>query len=743
MTDERALQVLSDLSRSLISTPPDAFIQQVAVKAADLLSAPVCIVWKLDEQHGRLRVVATTDNVDDKFRNLELNLDDPGILRHLESKMAGYVQDVTKAHPNLAPVPEDLSKRGWKSLLSAPMWANDKLIGMLDIYTTSVRSFTSVEKNIFSAFAYHAAAAIQKADLFREALAAREILQQLNYRIAVASDSRELLSLVLDGALELVKSRRGWISLLDPITGQLEIITYRGEKPRAQALKVGHGITGLSLQREQPLLVGDVTAEEWRAVNVEYLPDARSALAVPILITNSKVRIGSNTESSTKPIGVLNIESPELNAFTVVDRESLWSWACLAAIKIEHLELDRKLRDLRSVETEIVGERSFDKTIKIVMKAITQTLGYDYVNISLVVPETNSIKTEYITGIDSDQVESFKALSNHSLDSSDIQAWVVSNREIVVPGRDDVRYDKRIFAQFRHKDLIRVFIPMIVPSDGRVIGTVEAGYQRPGYRRYIYEQDIQILQSFLNYAVQALEQRKKGLLETIAHEFRAPIVGIRSTASFLQRRGHELSDEHAFRKLGDILTDSEILLLQVEELEYVLGRARPSSKLTDTLVFRDVIIKCIKQLERLVEEHGFHTKDIEYRPEDIGKIRLYVDKLRLTQVFYNLLINSIKYSEDDQRLFKIRISVDQTSDNYIIKLKDWGLGVRKGLEEKVFETGFRTPEALNKNVTGSGLGLSIARTIMREMGGDLRLVNNHKPTEFHVILPKKPKGMPK
>ena len=44
---------------------------------------------------------------------------------------------------------------------------------------------------------------------------------------------------------------------------------------------------------------------------------------------------------------------------------------------------------------------------------------------------------------------------------------------------------------------------------------------------------------------------------------------------------------------------------------------------------------------------------------------------------------------------------------------------------------------MQKNVTGSGLGLSIARHLMQGMDGDLRLVNRYKPTEFQIVLPKK------
>ena len=72
----------------------------------------------------------------------------------------------------------------------------------------------------------------------------------------------------------------------------------------------------------------------------------------------------------------------------------------------------------------------------------------------------------------------------------------------------------------------------------------------------------------------------------------------------------------------------------------------------------------------------------------------------------------------------------------LIKARDRGIGIRPDLADQVFNEGFRTPEAEAKNVSGSGLGLTISRQLMRQMGGDLILARTSQPTEFHVILPK-------
>lgn len=736
-TLDRSISILNVLSKSLLLKSPADFLKQVSDKARELLSAPICIVWKLDERQKKLRIVATTGDVDDEYTKIELNPDDPGIKLHLSSKRAAYLSDVTKSHPKYGHSAEARA-RGWVSLLSAPMLHEDRIIGMLDVYMKNTRYFKEWEKEFFLAFSNHAALSIQKAELLSEAVGRRRLekLNEIVKEMTEASDVENLLELILNRGLELVQATRGWIGLLDLKTGELHTKTHRGDPPKLRPLKIGEGITGETLQNEKPTRVDDVRSREWERIYVEFWEDTRSELAVPILITKAQVRVGRELSLGSKPIGVFNVESPIIAAFSKADEDCLSMLAHHVALMIERLELDQKHANLDEIEKEIIGKQDRDEIIRNIMAGVTNTLGYEYLNISLVKRGLNTIQTEYIIGILESEVEEFKRRANHSLDSDDIQADIVKSRAIEVPGTEDKRFDPEIFKRFGHDRLIRVFIPMISPSDNSVIGTVEAGYQR-GYRKYIYERDIQILKGFVDYAAIALDRKKKdSLLERIGHEFSSAIVGIRGIASLLQRRIKELSEDLIQLKLDDILTDCEILLSQVIQLQYILGGSSPISRRERTLVFRDIIIKTIKQLRPLVAEQGFEASRIQYRDIDIGKLIIYVEKAKLNQVVYNLLTNSLKYAENDPNAFAIQIEVDETKTKFIVKFKDWGIGIRNGLEEKIFEEGFRTPEAINKHVAGSGLGLTIARKIMEELDGDLKLAHNYKPTEFHMLLPK-------
>lgn len=376
-----------------------------------------------------------------------------------------------------------------------------------------------------------------------------------------------------------------------------------------------------------------------------------------------------------------------------------------------------------------------------VIKGIIEILDFEVVNISLVDFETKRIKTEYVGGIPEDEIEEFKKDADHSLDSGDIQASIVENKQTEVPDSDDPRFDKSVYTKYKHENLIRVFIPMIEPLKNRVIGTLEAGYNRQ-YRNYIYESDVLTLQSFVDYVVQALEQnseqKRSEMFDKVTHEFRSPIVGIRSHASFIQRRLQELPGWLIDQKLEDILTDCEILLIQVAEIEYLMGGSRESqrSKIEKTFIFRDVVYKAIKQLSPIVIEQGFSIDNIDYSniSPQAKNLMVKIDKIKLNQVVYNLLMNSIKYAKNDPNKFKIVIEIDDSKKNLIVKFKDWGIGIQEKYQKEIFEEGFRCPEAIQKNVTGSGLGLAISRSNMIELGEDLVLSNNANPTEFHLII---------
>lgn len=631
------------------------------------------------------------------------------------------------------------------AVLGWPLRNERGAFGYLLHFANAAGSFSSEEIARVELLARHTASTLDRL----EDVASRRRLQWLNQmmqRLAEAESESQVLALLVEVGTGFLRAPHASAALLRP-NGELAII--QGESPRADGgahgrstLLPGQGIANVALIREEPVLVDDVRDLQWASTFVEVWSDTHSELAVPIVLSGAAVRRGTSLARASRRFGVLNFESPAIGAFTRVDADLFWSLVRYGAVLFDRLETERKQRELAAVHQEILGKTDWNQTIDVMMQAISK-LGYPYVNISLVRQDIGRIRTEYVMGILPGEMDRFIQLADHPLDSKDIQADIVRNRQIEAPAPDDSRLDPAVVETFRQQDLMRVYLPMIAPSDNRVIGTLEAGFKRGEHRQHIYEEDVQILKAFIDYAAYALDKRQAYVLDKIGHEFRAPVAGIRNNARFLQRHIEGMRPQLIQNKLDDVITDCEILLSQLARLEHILGKASPQPKLAPTLVFRDVVVKTLRQLMPELTRQGLDPAGFKYDPSDIPRLGvLWVDKARLSQVFLNLITNCIKYADTGDK-FEVRVELEDAGAAWQIHIKDLGIGVKPEYADRIFHDGFRTPEARACNPTGSGLGLTISRQIMKEIGGDLTLSQMYKPTEFVVRLPKSLARKPK
>ena len=87
--------------------------------------------------------------------------------------------------------------------------------------------------------------------------------------------------------------------------------------------------------------------------------------------------------------------------------------------------------------------------------------------------------------------------------------------------------------------------------------------------------------------------------------------------------------------------------------------------------------------------------------------RLYGDDIRIRQIIVNLLTNAVKYTEKGSVTFSIQSTKDADKCILYISVKDTGMGIRKEDKEKLFEQYSRLDMEKNRNIEGTGLGMSI------------------------------------
>ncbi len=114
---------------------------------------------------------------------------------------------------------------------------------------------------------------------------------------------------------------------------------------------------------------------------------------------------------------------------------------------------------------------------------------------------------------------------------------------------------------------------------------------------------------------------------------------------------------------------------------------------------------------------------------------LRANEKALQTVFRNLVENAMKYYRKET-VCKIDFSWRSDNDFVYVTVSDNGFGIEDDDSNKIFREGYRSSNAMRREPTGTGIGLSDSKAIMLEMGGDLYLTNNREPTSFVVKIQK-------
>jgi len=216
-----------------------------------------------------------------------------------------------------------------RSELAVPLMFRGKCVGVLDIQSRHLDYFTKEQQNILSVLANRLAVAIENARLFQQVRTQAETLLVLN------EVSREISSILdvealLRRAAELVKRVIDYqilsIMLYDE---EQQAFRHRLDVKHGQRVQgklraaATEGIVGAAATTREPVLVPDVTADpRYLMVN----PETRSELAIPMM-------------HKGKVIGVLDLESPQLNYFTEDHVQTLSILAANLAVSLENARL--------------------------------------------------------------------------------------------------------------------------------------------------------------------------------------------------------------------------------------------------------------------------------------------------------------------------------------------------------------------------------------------------------------------
>jgi signal transduction histidine kinase len=235
------------------------------------------------------------------------------------------------------------------------------------------------------------------------------------------------------------------------------------------------------------------------------------------------------------------------------------------------------------------------------------------------------------------------------------------------------------------------------------------------------------------YAEIRLAQQKATFVTNVSHELKTPLTSISLFVELLRRK-RPLPPSKKEQYLSLMASETERLtrlINNVLDFSRDRGARRYSMRTVDASEVAGQIVE--SQRVRL-ESRGFV---LSLRPADTS-VPVRADPEALKQVILNLLSNAEKYSAERK---EASVIVSREPESVVITVRDRGIGIPEKDREKVFREFYRVDDSLSSGVQGTGLGLTIARRIARDHGGDITCApRDGGGTDFIVHLPAADRG---
>lgn len=287
-------------------------------------------------ENGIVRVVRTRGYKDPivlaYISKLEIKLDEFSTIVQMNKTGRPLTIPDTRNYPGWHSSPEF----EWiKSYIGTPLRVKGKVIGVINLDSATPGHFSVENANQFQAFADLAATAISNANLYKaldeQAKESASLFKAATALLSSGTDISTLAEQITQTVQQEFSSAHVAILMMDEMKEKLVQLTQAGYSTnniRIFNLKEKKGLTVASIRERKPIYIPDVTKDG------RYFPDSpdtRSEFDIPFIVND-------------EPIGVLNLESPEIDGFNDNERRVILTYAKRAAVALENARLIERLQ---------------------------------------------------------------------------------------------------------------------------------------------------------------------------------------------------------------------------------------------------------------------------------------------------------------------------------------------------------------------------------------------------------------
>jgi len=226
------------------------------------------------------------------------------------------------------------------------------------------------------------------------------------------------------------------------------------------------------------------------------------------------------------------------------------------------------------------------------------------------------------------------------------------------------------------------------------------------------------------------DKLKSAFLANMSHEVRTPMNAIIGFSDLLSDPAFNAEDIREFTK--NIQRNSETLLRIISD---IIDVAKLEAGLLGADQKRVDINELISDVyHSLMEEFAGQKKNVEFkfRLETPDDLQVRTDPGRIEQIIRNLVNNAFKFTESGM----VELASYTDNDEVVVRVMDTGLGIPKEKQDVIFERFRQVDDSNTREFGGTGLGLTIAKSLVEKMGGRMWLESElYKGSTFYFSLP--------
>ncbi len=243
--------------------------------------------------------------------------------------------------------------------------------------------------------------------------------------------------------------------------------------------------------------------------------------------------------------------------------------------------------------------------------------------------------------------------------------------------------------------------------------------------------ELKDLAAVINAMLDRIEtsyESQKQFVSDASHELRTPIAVIQGYANLLNRWG-TTNEEVLHESIDAIQNEARSMQDLVEKLLFLSRHDKKTLKLIKKRFNMKPLVEDMVKETRLVATNRVINSTI------LEDVIVYGDKQSLKQAIRIFIDNAVKYTRDGD---EITILCQKVNGDCVITVSDTGIGMTRNDVDHIFDRFYRSDYVRNQNISGHGLGLSLAKLIILAHTGKIKVRSQFtKGTSFIITLPKR------